>query len=209
MGLYANYLFPRLMEHALGTGQVHDLRHRTLAPVSGEVLEIGFGTGLNLSHYPATVTRLTTIEPVVMLPRVVGQRIAAAPFPVRQLQLDAAGRLPLEDGSFDFVVSTFTLCSIPDVISALGEIRRTLKPGGQFIFLEHGRSDNAKVARWQDRLNPLQKVIGCGCHLNRRMDQLISENGWRIVELERFVLPDTPRILGEMYRGAAISAEAG
>jgi ubiquinone/menaquinone biosynthesis C-methylase UbiE len=204
MGLYTRYLFPRLMEHALGTGQVHKLRHATLALVSGEVLEIGFGTGLNLAHYPATVTRLTTIEPVAMLPRVVGQRIAAAPFPVRQLQLDAAGKLPLEDATFDFVVSTFTLCSIPDVIAALGEIRRTLKPDGQFIFLEHGRSDAPKVARWQDRLNPIQKVIGCGCHLNRQIDRLIAEGGLKVTELERFLMKDTPRIAGEMYKGTAV-----
>ena len=204
MGLYANHLFPRLMEHALGTGQVHKLRHRTLAPVSGEVLEIGFGTGLNLSHYPATVTRLTTIEPVAMLPKIVSQRIAAAPFPVRQLQLDAAGKLPLEDASFDFVVSTFTLCSIPDLNAALGEIRRTLKPGGQFIFLEHGRSDDVKVARWQDRLNPLQKVIGCGCNLNRQIDRLIAEGGLKVTELERFLMKDAPRITGELYKGTAV-----
>lgn len=206
MGLYRDHIFPRLMDRVLGTGQVHKLRHKTLAGVKGETLEIGFGTGLNLSHYTDAVTRLTTIEPVAMLPAVVSERIAAAPFPVRQLRLVAAGRLPLDDASFDYIVSTFTLCSIVEINAALRELRRLLKPEGRFVFLEHGRSDDARVARWQDRLNPIQNILGCGCHLNRRMDQLIRENGWQIVELERFVMPDTPRILGEMYQGIACAA---
>ncbi len=204
MGFYGNYLFPRLMDRVLGTDRIHHLRRQTLAGVSGDVLEIGFGTGLNLAHYPNEVRRLTTIEPERILPERVGQRIAAAPFPVRQLHLDAAGKLPLDDGSFDFVVSTFTLCSIQEVVAALREVRRLLKPDGRFVFLEHGRSDDAGVARWQDRLNPVQKVIGCGCHLNRPIDQLIKAGGLEIAELDRFLMDGAPRISGEMYRGTAV-----
>lgn len=203
MGWYADYIFPRLMEWTLSTGQVHKLRHKTLADVRGEVLEIGFGTGLNLAHYNHAVSRLTTVEPVVMMTDTVRQRIAAVPFPVRQLQLDAAGRLPLDDHDFDFVVSTFTLCSIADLSAAFGEIRRLLKPEGRFVFLEHGRSDDPRTARWQDRLNPIQKVLGCGCHLNRPIDRLITTGGLHIVTLDRFLMPGAPRAAGEMYQGSA------
>lgn len=204
MGLYRDYLFPRLMDRVLGTGQVHKLRRKTLTGINGEVLEIGFGTGLNLAHYTHEVRHLTTIEPERVLPERVSQRIAAAPFPVRQLHLDAAGKLPLDDDSFDFVVSTFTLCSIQEVVAALREVRRLLKPDGRFVFLEHGRSDDAGIARWQDRLNPVQKVLGCGCHLNRPIDQLIKAGGLEITTLDRFVMEGAPQITGEMYRGTAV-----
>jgi ubiquinone/menaquinone biosynthesis C-methylase UbiE len=167
------------------------------------VLEIGFGTGLNLPFYPNQVSRLTAIDTERMLPNRVASRIAAARFPVEQFQLDAGEHLPFEDDSFDGVVTTFTLCSISDVRSALSEIRRVLKPGGRYAFLEHGRSDDRRVARWQDRFNPIQKFVGRGCNLNRSIDRLAQEAGFEVIRLERYLMPDTPRVLGEMYRGVA------
>jgi ubiquinone/menaquinone biosynthesis C-methylase UbiE len=119
------------------------------------------------------------------------------------MQLDAQGRLPFEDQSFDSVVTTLTLCSIENTEPALAEIRRVLKPDGKFIFWEHGRSDDATVARRQDRFNPLQRIIGAGCNMNRKIDDLISAAGFEITTLDRFLMPKTPRILAEMYRGIA------
>jgi ubiquinone/menaquinone biosynthesis C-methylase UbiE len=109
--------------------------------------------------------------------------------------------LPYDDQAFDFVVSTWTLCTIPDPVKALQEVRRVLKPKGAFFFLEHGRSDDPKIAIWQDRLNSLQNIIGCGCNLNRRIDQLVTQAGLKIVTLDRFQMQSVPRLGGEMYRG--------
>jgi ubiquinone/menaquinone biosynthesis C-methylase UbiE len=119
------------------------------------------------------------------------------------MRLDAQGRLPFEDQTFDTVVTTLTLCSIPDVSAALSEIRRILKPEGRFVFFEHGRSDDPEVARRQDRFNPIQKIIAAGCNTNRRIDELIKNAGFEITGLDRFLVPNAPRILAEMYRGVA------
>ena len=203
MGIYANYVFPRLLDWALGSPEANEQRQITLANAHGSVLEIGFGTGLNLRYYPETVTKLTALDSENFRPELVQKRIAKARFPVEQVQLDAGGQLPFADASFDTVVTTWTLCSIANVDAALREMKRVLKPGGEFLFCEHGRSDDVKTATWQDRLNPLQKIIGCGCNMNRAMDQLIANAGFEIVLLKRFVIAKTPRIWGEMYRGIA------
>ena len=203
MGVYAKYIFPRLLDWTLGSAPMGKFRRRALEPATGNTLEIGFGTGLNLPHYPAAVSKLTVIDSEDMLRERVARRIAECPIPVVRMQLDAQGCLPFDDHAFDSVVTTFTLCSIADTAPALAEIRRVLKPGGRFIFFEHGRSDDAEVARRQDRFNPLQKIIGVGCNLNRKIDELIAAGGFRIVELDRFLMPETPRLLSEMYRGIA------
>jgi SAM-dependent methyltransferase len=203
MGIYAKYIFPHLLDWTLGSAPLGNYRRRALELASGNTLEIGFGTGLNLPHYPAAVTCLTVIDSEDMLRKRVARRIAECPFPIVRMQLDAQGRLPFDDSTFDSVVTTFTLCSIADTAPALIEIRRVLKPGGRFIFFEHGRSDDAEVARRQDRFNPLQKVIGVGCNMNRKIDELVAAGGFRIVELDRFLMPETPRLLSEMYRGVA------
>ncbi len=205
MGFYAQQIFPRVMDWAMQRPVFQEERRRVLAAASGEVLELGFGTGLNLPHYPSaprTITRIVTADPANVLPARVAARIRAAPFPV-ELVHQTAERLPFEDGRFDCVVSTWTLCTIPDAQAALTEVRRVLKPGGLFLFTEHGRSDDAQTAAWQDRLTPLQKVLACGCHLNRRIDRLVIEAGLTLTRLDRFVLPGVPRIGGEMYRGIA------
>jgi len=209
MGFYSKHIFPRLVELSLGRGPVRDERRAALAPLHGHVLEVGFGTGLNLPCYPSQVTRLTTIDSEMMLPGRVADRIARTRAPVRQLKLDAGGRLPFEDESFDGVVTTFTLCSIGEVATALAEIRRVLKPAADYVFLEHGRSDDPRIARLQDRFNPITKLIGCGCNMNRPIDKLITAAGLQIAKLDRFVMPDSPRILGELYRGVAHRGGAG
>lgn len=202
MGLYARYIFPRLMDRILNGEMFQELRRDLLKEVSGAVLEIGLGTGLNLPHYPKTVARLHAVEPEVFMQERLVRRIKEAPFPVDVTRVSAEV-LPLADQSFDFAVSTWTLCTIPDPIKALREIRRILKPGGRCLFLEHGRSNNERVAIWQDRLNPLQNVIGCGCNLNRRIDELVEQAEFQIGHLDRFGLEGVPRIAGEMYRGWA------
>lgn len=202
MGIYATYIFPRLMDWVLRGERFQTERRLLLASAHGVVLEIGFGTGLNLPHYPSTITGLHTVEPARLLPDRVARRVARTPFPVHLRQLSAEV-LPYAAGLFDCAVSTFTLCTIPDPSSALREVRRVLKPEGSFLFLEHGRSDDPSIARWQDRLNPLQQIVACGCNLNRRMDQLIVQAGFRLEQLDRYTLPGVPRIGGEMYRGRA------
>jgi SAM-dependent methyltransferase len=202
MGVYAKYVFPHLMDWAMGSRRLQEQRREALMPLHGEVLEIGFGTGLNLPHYPSAATRIIALEPARLLPRKVSHRIAAAPMPVTIVQ-GSAEHLPFHDHRFDCVVSTWTLCTIPNVLAALREIGRVLKPGGRFVFLEHGRSNAPAVARWQDRLNPLQQRIGAGCNMNRPIDRLITEAGLTLGQLERFQMPGMPRLVGEMYRGVA------
>lgn len=202
MGFYADHVFPYLMDWTMGTRRFRELRRQSLASARGSVLEIGFGTGLNLPHYPDTVTELTVIDPAVLLPTKVAKRIASAAMPVQVAHLSAE-TLPFEDRRFDCVVSTWALCTIPNAVAALREVRRVLKPEGAYLFLEHGRSDDAEVAIWQDRLNPLQRKIGCGCNLNRPIDALVRKAGLHVHHLERFVFSGVPRIVGEMYRGTA------
>jgi ubiquinone/menaquinone biosynthesis C-methylase UbiE len=202
MGLYERYVFPHVLDFAMRA--MSPLRADVLAPAVGDVLEIGFGTGLNLRHYPATVRRLIAIDPMHALERRVAERIAAADFPVERHHLRADGRLPFDDARFDCAAMTWTLCTIPDPIAALRELRRVLKPGAALLFIEHGRSDDARVARFQDRWNPIQNAIGAGCNVNRKIDALIREAGFEFEKLERFKA-DGPRFLAEMYRGVARS----
>jgi len=202
VGLYARHIFPRFMDWTLRRPRFQQERQEALAAARGEVLEIGFGTGLNLRHYPPGVTRLTAIDVADLLPARTARRISAAPFPIERVRLTAE-RLPFPDARFDCVVSTWTLCSIPDALAALREVRRVLEPGGRFVFLEHGRSDDPRVARWQDRFNPIQRVIGVGCNLNRPIDALVRGAGFAITRLDRYVIEGEPRIMAEMYRGMA------
>jgi SAM-dependent methyltransferase len=203
--LYAKIIFPWLLELSVGGKRFAGERTKALKSVHGEVLEVGFGTGLNLPHYPPSVTRLVALDPDEMLPSKVSRRIAAASFPVERVQ-QAGEHLPFPAGRFNCVVTTLTLCTIADPASALTEIRRVLRAGGTYVFLEHGRSADPRVARLQDRLNPLWRLsgIGRGCNINCPIDSLIAQAGFRIVSLERYVL-GRPRIMTEMYRGLATS----
>jgi ubiquinone/menaquinone biosynthesis C-methylase UbiE len=203
MGIYSRHIFPRLLDWSLGNAMIQDQRRVALAPLRAHVLEIGFGTGLNLPAFPESVTRLTAIDSKRMLPRRVAARMNEASIEVELLIHDAGNKLPFPDKAFDGVVTTFTLCSIEEVGSGLSEIRRVLKDAGQYVFLEHGRSNVPRIASKQDFFNPIQKLIGCGCNMNRSIDQLIENAGFELVKLDRYRMPNTPRVLGEMYRGFA------
>jgi len=182
--------------------QMNEFRGETVGLARGEVLEIGFGTGLNLAYYGEGVASLSAIDPLEEFHPRVQERLESAPFPVEHFGLRADRSLPFDPSRFDCVVSTYTLCSIPQVDAALDEIRRVLKPEGQFLFLEHGLSDRPHTARWQNRLNPLWCRFADGCNMNRRIDDLISRSGFEIEGLTRF-LGKGPRMLAEMYRGCA------
>jgi ubiquinone/menaquinone biosynthesis C-methylase UbiE len=200
MGLYGHHLLPRLLDFAMR--RMDGLRQAALADASGDVLEVGFGSGLNLPHYPAAVRSLTALDPMKGLRRVVEERMAAAPFPVRRVVLPADEGLPFEDASFDSIVTTWTLCAVPRPVEALREMRRVLRSAGRYLFLEHGASDDPDVARWQRRLSPLQRRIA-GCRLDVRVGDVVAASGFVLVELARFVPPGHPRLTAEMYRGTA------
>lgn len=202
MSLWERHGFPRLMDWSMRGPEVGRLRAQALATAAGDVLEIGFGTGLNLAHYPAAVRSITALDPLDALRERVAARIAAVHIPVQRVALSADGRLPFDDAHFDCVVTTWTLCSIPDAGAALREMRRVLRPEGRYLFLEHGLSDEAGVERWQRRLEPLHKRIAGGCHLTRRIDTLIASAGFTLVDCEHWVEAG-PRVFSSMVRGSA------
>lgn len=202
MGFYAQVIFPRLCDLLLGRPWVARHRRDLLAHASGEVLEIGFGTGLNLPHYPRTVRRITAIDPNPGMHRLARRRVRRAGIPVEQRVLGGE-RLPAADASFDCVVSTFTPCSIGDVGRALAEVYRVLRPGGRFLFLEHGLSPEPNVRKWQRRLNWLEARLADGCRLDRDVRALVTAQAFASVEVEEFYLERTPRTHGYLYRGIA------
>ena len=202
LSFYHHYIFPRLLDLAMSSSLLRVPRERTLAPARGRILEIGFGTGRNLAHYPPTVKRIEAIDPDLDLDRLSMPRIAHAAIEVDFHHLNAE-HLPFEDARFDAVVSTFTLCSIPDVVHALGEVRRVLKPGGQFLFLEHGRAPDAGVARWQDRLNEMWMPVWGGCHLNRPICELVAGAGLALEPPRQYYLKNVPRFVGYLTEGVA------
>ncbi|WP_457445102.1 class I SAM-dependent methyltransferase [Thermostichus sp. MS-CIW-26] len=206
--LYRRVIFPQLLDLALSGERIERYRRQLLAHVQESVLEIGFGTGLNLSCYPEHIRKITGVDPNPGMGSLARRRIASSPIAV-DWQVADAQKLPFPSQSFDSVVSTWTLCSIPNVAKALGEIRRVLRAGGKLFFLEHGLSEDPQVQRWQNRLNPLQKVIADGCNLNRDMARLIREAGFRFEQLERFYMPDQPRFIGYTYQGIALPAAEG
>ena len=203
---YTRCVFPHIMDWSLRQPPFQRERRVALLPAYGNVLEVGFGTGLNLPHYPAAVTSLTAVDPHPVLPKRVAQRLTATHLRVTRHDISAEW-LPFANASFDCVVTTWTLCTIPDVIKALHEMRRVLKCHGRYVFLEHGRSDSARVAWWQDRCNPLQRCVAGGCNLNRPIAQLIEQAGFEIITLERFLIPGLPRLFSKMFRGVAQPAQ--
>jgi ubiquinone/menaquinone biosynthesis C-methylase UbiE len=178
------------------------LRGEVLAEVDGEVLEIGFGTGLNLAHYPKHLGRIATADPNPGMSRLARRRIAASRIAVDH-RASRGEDLPFEAGTFDCVVSTWTLCSIPEAGRALGEVYRVLRPGGRFIFLEHGLSDAPRVRKWQRRLNPIQRLVGDGCRLDMDVPAIVGSQPFAEIRFDRFELEGLPRTHGTMYRGVA------
>jgi ubiquinone/menaquinone biosynthesis C-methylase UbiE len=203
MGFYSRHVFPRLCDWLMRGPRNDRLRREVLAVASGEILEIGFGTGLNLDHYPEHVRHLTAIDPGVGMARIARRRIGQSRIDV-DLHTRTAEELPFEEGRFDSVVSTWTLCSVPDARRAVTEVVRVLKPGGRFLFLEHGLNDDPGVRRWQRRLNPIQRRLGDGCRLDVDIEALVRSGTFREVRVERFLQERTPRVVGSMYRGVGV-----
>ena len=203
MELYQRYLLPRLIQCACGSPVIDRQRQKVVPQAQGEVLEIGFGSGLNLPHYRREQVRmLWALEPSAEMRALAAPRVAASSLPLQWLDLPGEA-LPLPDGSVDCVVMTYTLCTIPDAGAALAQIRRVLRPGGRLLFCEHGAAPDAAVRRWQDRLDGLWGRFAGGCHLNREMAPLIAAGGFRFDELQHAYLPKTPRFAGYNTWGCA------
>lgn len=201
VGVYEEQVLPRVIDVALAGKANGKLRARATAGLEGEVLEVGFGSGRNVPYYPAAVTRVRAVDPATVGRQMAAKRVAASPVPVEYVGLDGES-LPLADATVDHVLTTWTLCTIPDVDAALAEIRRVLRPGGALHFLEHGRSADPKVARWQDRVTPVQRRVFGGCHVNRPIDELVAGSGLVISDLSRFSAPG-PKTWTTMYEGVA------
>jgi ubiquinone/menaquinone biosynthesis C-methylase UbiE len=203
MSFYSRVVFPRLCELALDWPWVAERRQDALSGAHGEILEIGIGTGLNLANYPAHVRRLTAIEPNPAMSRRAAARATAKGIDVDYRTIKGES-LPFAEATFDTVVSTFTLCSIAGVETALGEIHRVLKPGGSFVFLEHGISPEPSVARWQRRLNRLQMLVGDNCHLDRDIEALVRGQPFAGFAAESAYLERGPRTHGYVTQGTAV-----
>lgn len=185
MGFYEDRILPRIITKTCGMPAMDKLRRRACEPLSGRVVEIGFGSGFNIGQYPEAVTQVAAVEPSDAGWRLGAERIASSTVPIQRSGLDGQN-LPFDDDAFDSALSTFTLCTIPDLPTALSELRRVVKPGGVFAFFEHGNAPDEGVRRWQRRLEPLQKRVGGGCHLTRDIPALVREAGWDVVEVDSF-----------------------
>jgi len=203
MSVYGDQILPRVINWFMAGRDFAPHRKECLKGVSGDVLEIGFGSGLNLPHYSSEVRKLYALDPATLGRRLAEERIAASPFPVEFVGLYGEA-IPLNDATVDAAVSTWTLCTIPDPVKALCEIRRVLRPGGRLHFVEHGRSPEEKISRWQDRVTPFQKLIGGGCHLNRKIDALVLEAGFEMERLENVYMKG-PKIGTYLYKGVAVT----
>jgi ubiquinone/menaquinone biosynthesis C-methylase UbiE len=201
MSLYQRHVVPRLVHLAMRQDYLTSFRRRVIGAAEGRVLEVGIGSGLNLPLYGSNVRAVIGLEPSPELMRMARERDAEAAVPIEFLEASAEA-VPLDDASIDTVVTTWTLCTIPDAPRALAELRRVLKPGGALLFVEHGRAPESGVAWWQDRLDPLWRRLAGGCHLNRKIDDLISGSGFRLDALANARLPG-PRTHTFLYEGRA------
>jgi ubiquinone/menaquinone biosynthesis C-methylase UbiE len=204
MGLYEGQVLPRVLNVACGTKMAGPLRRRVCDGLAGDVVEIGFGSGLNIPFYPAAVTRVAAVEPSDLGWQLAGRRLKAASVPVQRAGLDGQS-LPFGDDSYDAALSTWTLCTIPDAAAALREVRRVLKPGGTLHFLEHGLAPDESVRRWQQRLNPVQQRVFGGCNFTRSIVDLLTTAGFTINELDVFYQEATPKFAGADSLGTAVS----
>jgi ubiquinone/menaquinone biosynthesis C-methylase UbiE len=205
VGCWGREVVPRLTNALLGERITGELRDRVCSGLSGRVVEIGFGSGLNVPHYPTAVTDVEAVEPSDVGWRLAHERVAAASVPVRRVGLDGQ-QLPLPDASSDTALSTWTLCTIPHADVALREVRRVLEPGGTLHFVEHGRSPSASVARWQERLEPIQVRVAGGCHLTRSIDELLTGAGFVLDRLDTYDAPGGPKPFSWFYEGVARKA---
>jgi ubiquinone/menaquinone biosynthesis C-methylase UbiE len=201
MGFYTDQVVPRITDVALRGGELDRIRGRVASGLEGEVLEVGFGSGLNVPHYPRAVKRVQAVDPATAGRKLAARRVAASPVPVEYAGLDGQA-LPVASASIDHVLSTWTMCTIPDVEAALLEMLRVLRPDGELHFVEHGRSPDPGVARWQDRLTPLQRRLFGGCHLNRPIDRLLSQSGFTVTRMDNFYVSG-PKVTGYNFAGVA------
>lgn len=201
---YERHLLPYLIDMACGIGPVQKQREKVVPLAHGRVLEIGIGTGLNLPHYDAArVDHIVGLDPGTEMHPLAQKRLEASGLAVELVGLSAE-RIPYDDATFDSVLVTFSLCTIPDAVAALREMRRVLKPQGRLIFCEHGRAPDASVARWQDRLTPVWSKFAGGCHLNRDIPALLEQAGFVCEDLQTMYLPG-PRPLTFNYWGTAVA----
>lgn len=206
-GFYQRRVFPWLNDRFCGDEQLQELRAEALRPAHGRVLEIGFGTGLNLPHYPAAVQSLVAVEPNAGMVGRARSRLAAAPMPV-EIIAGGAEAIAAPAASFDTAVSVLTLCTVGDPARVLAELRRLLRPNGRLLLLEHGLAPDAGVARWQRRLNGLERVLACGCTLDRPVAALVRAGGFGFESLRQFYAPGIPRTHGWLTLGCASLAAA-
>jgi len=204
MGLYGEHVLPRLVDVTCGLKAAEPLRRRVCDGLEGDVVEIGFGSGLNVPYYPAAVTRVAAVEPADVGWKLAHKRLRATSVPVQRAAVDGAS-LPFADDSVDSALSTWTLCTIPDVAGALREVRRVLKPGGRLHFVEHGLAPDERVRHWQRRLEPVQKRLFGGCHLTRPVVDLVTAAGFTISELDVFYEEGAPKPFGADSLGTALS----
>ena len=203
MGIYGDQVLPRLQDKVMNRKGTRDVRTRVCAGLTGDVVEVGFGTGLNVRHYPPEVTRVFAVEPSRVCMQLAEVRIARSDVSVTLAGLTGE-HLDLPSEEFDAVLSTWTLCTIPDLAAALQELRRVLKPGGAFHFVEHGHAPDTKTARWQQRLEPLHKRLAGGCHLTRRIPEYIENAGFRIEHLDTYYFDGEPKPFGYTFEGRAV-----
>jgi ubiquinone/menaquinone biosynthesis C-methylase UbiE len=204
MGLYGEQVLPRIINVACGLKGAEPLRRRVCEGLEGDVVEIGFGSGLNVPFYPEAVKRVAAVEPAGVGWKLAEKRLRATSVPVERSGLDGQS-LPFADNSYDAALSTWTLCTIPDVATALSEVRRVLKPGGTLHFVEHGLAPDERVRRWQHRLEPMQKKVFGGCHLTRQVADLLTAAGFTITELDQFYEEGAPKVMGADSLGTATS----
>ena len=203
MGFYRERVLPRVVDRVCAMGEAARLRAEVCAGLHGEVVELGFGSGLNVPHYPAAVTRVAAVEPADLAWRLAAERVAASHVPVERAGLDGQS-LPFDDAAFDAALFTWTMCTVPDPGRALAELHRVLRPGGTVHFVEHGLAPDSGVQRWQHRLEPLQKRVAGGCHLTREVLPLLTSAGFEVREAEAFYEKGAPRCLGADTSGVAV-----
>ena len=204
MGLYGDRVLPRIVDVACGRKSSNELRNRVCEGLHGRVVEIGFGSGLNIPFYPDSVDGIAAVEPADLGWKLAGKRLAESSVPVERCGLDGQS-LPLADNSCDTALSTWTLCTIPDAIAALHEVRRVLKPGGTFHFVEHGLAPDDEVQKWQRRLDPLQQRLFGGCHLTRPILDLLTRAGFTVTDVDIFYDEGSPKFLTAQSLGVAVA----